>query len=340
MKVVIIISLLLTLFALFSPFVVLGRAQGLTEPEIVEDKAEAPAHKEEVMPYHSVIADTGNDVNVLMGLEPVVMDIEEYLVGVVAGEMPADFEPQALRAQAVAARTYTLHKMWVEPSANHDADVCTDASCCKAYLGENELRDLWGEDFDENIAKIELAVWETQGVYMVYDNEPVLAVFHSSSAGATENSGNVWNRDVPYLVSVQSPENGEEVTNFVTTVEFSYEEFEDIFLQNYPDAYFSEDTSQWVTDIVYSDSGRINSVTVGDIEILGTQLRNIYSLRSTAVSVAMGAKGVVFTVTGYGHGVGMSQYGANCLAKEGKTWREILQWYYTGIEFDTLLDSI
>lgn len=340
MKVVVIIALLLTLFALFSPFVVLGRAEGFKEPEVLTDKTEEPVNKPEKQPYESVIVDTGNDVNVLMGDETVTMDIEEYLVGVVAGEMPADFEAEALRAQAVAARTYTLHKLWVEPSANHDADVCTDASCCKAFLGETELQDLWGDDFDENMAKIELAVWETQGVYMVYDSEPVLAVFHSSSAGATENSGNVWNHDVPYLVSVESPESSEEVTNFVTTVEISYEEFEDIFLENYPDAEFPEDTSEWVRDIVYSDSGRINTITVGGVEILGTELRNIYSLRSTAVSVAMGAKGVVFTVTGYGHGVGMSQYGANCMAKEGKNWQEILRWYYTGIEFDTLLDSI
>lgn len=279
-------------------------------------------------------------VNVLMNGEIVEMELEKYIVGVVAGEMPVSFEDEALKAQAVAARTYTLHKMWIEPSANHGGDVCTDAACCKAYADESVLREKWGEDYDENIAKITAAVWDTEGVYMVYNGEPVLAVFHSSSAGATENSGNVWNKDVPYLVSVESPENSDSVTNYVSTTEIGFDEFINIFMQKYPEASFSEDKQSWITDVVYSESGRINTVVVGGIEIRGTELRELYSLRSTAVSVAMGANGVVFISTGYGHGVGMSQYGANKMAQDGSDWREILCWYYTGIGFSTLVPTV
>ena len=337
MKVVIIIAVLLVLFAVFSPLVVLNMKE---EPRFIEEEQEEQESVDTEIEKHEILQNTGCNVNVLMGDETVTMDIEEYLVGVVAGEMPVSFEVEALRAQAVAARTYTLHKLWVEPSANHDADVCTDPACCKAYADEESLRESWGGDFEINHAKIVAAVWETQGTYMVYDDEPVLAVFHSSSSGATENSGNVWNRDIPYLVSVTSPEDADEVKDYISTTEISYGEFKEIFLQKYPDAQFSDDTDTWITDIVYSESGRINSAVVGGVAVRGTEIRGLYGLRSTAVSVAMGAKGVVFTATGYGHGVGMSQYGANCMAQEGKTWQEILKWYYSGIEFSSLLYTI
>ena len=340
MKVVIIAAILLTVFAMLTPCLVLGAP---LEQEIEPDTQYTPENTErpESNTAHETLTPvSGCDVNVLMGDETVVMDIEKYLVGVVAGEMPVTFEEEALKAHAAAARTYTLYKLWVEPSDNHDADVCTDPGCCKAYSDETMLREKWGDEFEANIAKIEMAVWETQGMYMVYDGEPVLAVFHSSSSGATENSGNVWNRDVPYLVSVLSPEGSDEVTNYITTTEVSYDEFKNTVLENYPEADFSSSEQDWVTDIVYSESGRINSAVIGGVEIPGTEIRSMFSLRSTAVSVAMGAKGVVFTVTGYGHGVGMSQYGANCLAKEGKTWQEILRWYYSGVDFASMLTSI
>lgn len=339
MKAVLITATLLTLFAICCPLVTLDIPY---EPEKTDDaqKVEKVEGDNEWTDTEKNVQNTEFTVNVLLGDETVTMDLEEYLIGVVAGEMPVSFEEEALKAQAVAARTYTLYKLWVEPSVKHDADVCTDPNCCKAYSAEAELREKWGDDFEKNMTKIEMAVWNTQGVYMVYESEPILAVFHSSSSGATENSGNVWNRDLPYLVSVESPESGDEINNYVTTTEISYSEFKSIFTEEYPDAKFTEETEEWVKNIEYSESGRINSVVIGETEISGTELRSLYKLRSTAVSIAMGANGVVFTVTGYGHGVGMSQYGANCLAQQGKSWREILQWYYTGVDFADMIGNV
>lgn len=280
------------------------------------------------------------EISVLMGDETVKMDIEEYLVGVVAGEMPFSFEDEAIKAQAVAARTYTLYKLQVEPSVNHDADVCTNPACCKAYADEAALREKWGVDYDDNITRIRALVWSTRGTYMVYEDEPVLAVFHSSSSGMTESSGNVWNEDLPYLSAVESPEGADSVRNYVSVTEIESEDFKLRFLKDNPEAQFSENRDEWVTDIVYSDSGRINSLKIGGVKIRGTELRSIYGLRSTAAEIKVGESSVTFVVTGYGHGVGLSQYGANTMAKEGSSWQEILQWYYTGIDFETLLGTI
>ncbi len=280
------------------------------------------------------------EITVLMGNNAVKMDIEEYLVGVVAGEMPFSFEDEAIKAQAVAARTYTLYKLQVEPSANHSEDVCTNPACCKAYADEAALREKWGDDYDDNIARIRALVWSTRGTYMVYEDEPVLAVFHSSSSGMTESSGNVWNEDLPYLSAVESPEGSDSVRNYVSVTEMEHDDFKLRFLKDNPDAYFPDDRDEWVTDIVYSDSGRINSLKIGGVKIRGTELRSIYGLRSTAAEIEVGESSVIFVVTGYGHGVGLSQYGANTMAKEGSNWQEILQWYYTGIEFETLLGTI
>lgn len=278
-------------------------------------------------------------VDVLMGDKTVTMDLEEYLLGVVAGEMPPTFEEDALKAQAVAARTYTLYKLLVSPSTNHEADVCTDPTCCKAYSDETTLREKWGDEYDANMAKIASAVWRTSGEYMIYNNEPVLAVFHSSSSGATENSENVWNQGLPYLVSVSSPETSDEVKNYITTTNITHEDFCDTFRAQYPDADFSSEPSGWICDIVRSDSGRINTVTIGGVTVKGTELRSVFSLRSTAVEIEVTDTDIVFTVSGYGHGVGMSQYGANIMAKEGKTYRDILSWYYTGVGFAKISEA-
>ena len=332
MKAKIIIAALVAFFAVFSPVAL--------NTDGVNTKAEQSVKEEKVKDDASgelEISDgTGVTVKVFDGDDVLEMELETYITGVVAGEMPVSFEEEALKAQAVAARTYTLYRMWKEPAAEHEGDVCTDAACCKAFADEEALRAKWGEDFDKNMAKIRLSVWETEGIYMVYENEPVLAVFHSSSSGATENSGNVWNRNVPYLVSVASPEGEENVANYISTEEISYEAFEEIFTKEYPDARFSADKEGWITDIVYSESGRINTLCVGGVKIRGTQLRKIFGLRSTSVEIKFTETGLFFTVTGYGHGVGMSQYGANTMAQNGSGWREILCWYYSGIEFSTL----
>ncbi len=259
----------------------------------------------------------------------------QYLSGVVAAEMPANFQTEALAAQAVAARTYALYKMLSTEKA-HDADVCGDYTCCAAYMDEESLREKWGDDFSENMQKITDAIRETDGLYLAYCGEPALAVFHSSSDGMTESCSQVWGQDLPYLQSVATPETSEDVPDFKETVLIAPEEFKRLFLEKYPQADFSGEPKGWITDIEYSDSGRVKSLSVGGVTVTGSEFRLMYSLRSANMELEASELGVSVTTSGYGHGVGMSQYGANVLASRGDSFQEILAAYYPGTELFTV----
>ena len=265
----------------------------------------------------------------------VELSVEEYLQGVLRGEMPAAFHMEALKAQAVAERTYLYYQMAAGAKGSHPrADVCTDPACCTAYLTEEAAREKWGVAFEECNEKILEAVAATDGQVMYYGGEPIMAVFHSSSAGMTATSGEVWTADLPYLVSVESPESADNVPNYYSVNTFTAEEFRERLSAVYPTAKWEEKVSGWVGDVVRTDTGRVESATIGGVEVSGQELRRIFSLRSTSFSIDVGEEDITFRVTGYGHGVGMSQYGANTLAQEGKSWQEILQWYYTGITIE------
>lgn len=252
------------------------------------------------------------------------MDMEEYIVGVVAAEMPASFELEALKAQAVAARTYTIYK---SSSQDHEADVCTDSTHCQAYLTDDQMRENWGDGYDTYLEKIRTAVSETSGEYLTYEGEPVMAVFHSMGGGNTENSADVWGQSVPYLVSVSSP--GEEVAeNYNTTLTITFDEFKTKILSAHPEASISSPMD--ISEPVLTEGGHVKSMIIGGASVSGTELRSLFSLRSTMFSLSFSDNNVTFSVTGYGHGVGMSQYGANAMAKEGKTYQEILSHYYSG----------
>ena len=266
------------------------------------------------------------------GEKNVTMTMAEYLPGVVRGEMPAAFEMEALKAQAVAERTYACYRKNQQRKAVHpDADVCLDSTCCAAYLSEEAAKEKWGGDFDEYEARIRQAVKETDGQVVLYDDQPIMAVFHSSSAGHTAGSGDVWTGEVPYLVSVTTPEGGEDVPNYYSVVSLSPEEFKTKFSAAYPQADFSGEPSAWLKNMDRTAADRVASVTVGGVEVSGGEIRRLLGLRSTCFTEEIKDGELVFHVTGYGHGVGMSQYGANVLAKEGKTYEEILKWYYTGV---------
>ena len=259
------------------------------------------------------------------------LTMAEYLWRVVAAEMPASFETEALRAQAVTARTYTLYQMGIGQNPNHpDADMCTDISCCQAYLSPEEAAERWGDQAAQWGEKIARAVSDTDGQAILYQGEPIDAVFFSSAAGRTLDAVEVWGGSVPYLTSVESPE-GEEVPNYRTTVAVPVEEFQTVFLTQYPDADLSGAPGTWFRNAVPTSSGGVDTVEVGGVTVKGTALRTMFGLRSASFSVAADDTAVTFSVTGYGHGVGMSQYGANAMAKAGSTWREILTHYYTGV---------
>ncbi|NLL38973.1 MAG: stage II sporulation protein D [Clostridiales bacterium] len=349
MKIIIAFSVLMVIFIMLLPvFVVKGvhaehdiSIQAVeTEPVLSPEVSSEPAAVSPNPAAPSRGVDTTTMVKLKTGDSVVTLTMYDYLVGVVAAEMPASFYEEALKAQAVAARTYTYYKM-LNGSNHSDADVCDNCNCCKAYFSYEALREKWGEKYDYYIGIISKAVADTDGLCVTYEDEPILAAFHSSSPGYTENSESVWHSPLPYLVSVESPENGNTVPNFYTEVIVSFEEFKSTVKKSYPLAVFDTDQEGWISDAEYSDSGRIIKVRVGGVEMTGTELRGLFELRSTAVRWSVGNEYICFEVTGYGHGVGMSQYGANEFAKNGADFFDILSYYYRGTSVKSylMLDS-
>lgn len=252
------------------------------------------------------------------------MNMEDYLIGVVAAEMPAAFEVEALKAQSVAARTYTIYKA---NSTDHKETVCTNPGHCQAYLTQEQMQTNWGNDYDMYYKKIKDAVYSTQGEYITYNSEPIMAVFHSMGGGQTENSADVWGTHVPYLISVDSP-GEEDAVNYHSSLSLTFEEFKNSIISHYPDANISSYLD--VSKPTLTDGGHVKSIIIGSVTIPGTKIRQIFNLRSTKFDIFFNENNVTFSVTGYGHGVGMSQYGANAMARMGKNYKEILAHYYHG----------
>lgn len=274
-----------------------------------------------------LVREASEMVTVLHEGEIMHMDRLSYLVGVVAAEMPAAFPSEALKAQAVAARTYTEY--CAAACRHSQAQICTNSGCCQAWMGEETLRERWGADYEKYHAIILSAVRDTAGQRLDYMGQPVFAAFHSSSPGATESSGQIWN-ETPYLVSVYSPETPERMPELISYVRVAALDFRDTLLSAYPEMDLSGPEESWIAETVHCESGRVDSIRIGGVEVPGTRLRQLFSLRSTAFEIDYDGMDFVFTVAGFGHGVGMSQYGAKLLAEEGLDYTAILAHYYPG----------
>ena len=275
--------------------------------------------------------DGDTPLTVLQDGKVVKTTMARWLPGVVAAEMPASFEPEALKAQAVAARTYILERAENPPENHPECAVFDDPACCCAWRSEAALRESWGAEAAGNLRRIHAAVTATDGAVLTYAGTPIRAVFHSSSAGQTESSAALWGA-LPYLVSVSSPETAADVPNFQSEVTVSPEDVRKAVLEADPACVLQEDPTQWLGETALDDSGRVASLTIGSTTLSGAQVRQLFDLRSTAFTAEYTEGVFRFTVTGYGHGVGMSQYGANVLAQQGRTYEEILAHYYPGTE--------
>lgn len=275
-------------------------------------------------------ADSDITVRVLMGGDVKELALDDYLFGVVAAEMPASFEPEALKAQAVAARTYTLYQLQIG-GAHENADVCTDSTCCSAYSSPEELEIKWGEDAGEYAQKIWNAVSGTSGEVLFYDGKLIDAVFHSSSSEETQSALEVWGSDVAYLQCV--PTYGEEEsTRFYGQAVFTQDDFKSLFLDAFPQADFSGPAEDWLGNIAYNDAGAVDSCRIGDVAVSGVTVRRLFSLQSTRFDYMVDNGNIILSTEGYGHGVGMSQYGANAMAKDSYDYIDILTHYYTGVQ--------
>lgn len=259
------------------------------------------------------------------------LELEEYLVGVVRAEMPASFEVEALKAQAVAARTYTIYKMMSGGNHAPAADICTDSACCQAYLGAAAAAENWGDQAAAYEEKVSQAVADTAGQVILYGGQPILAVFHAASSGLTREAGEVWSSDLPYLRAVPSVEAGAEIPNYYSRAEVSAAVFREKVLAAYSGADLSGSPGGWLKNAVTDAAGNVKTVEVGGIAVRGSALRALLGLRSACFTWEVQDGNLVFFVTGYGHGVGLSQHGANQMAKEGAGWREILLHYYTDV---------
>lgn len=254
------------------------------------------------------------------------LNIEDYLVGVVAGEVPVYFEEEALKAQAVAARTYALKQK--NNNSNHEYDV-TATTSSQVYKTDDELKKQWLNNYDEYIDKIKKAVNDTQGEFISYNNDPIYAFFFSTSNGYTENNVNVFGQDLPYLQSVDSSFDLKENKNAISTKDFSIEEFYSLLGLNY-----SNDLK--ISIISKSETGRILNLKVNDIDFKGRDFQKKLSLRSNDFEIKRENDRIKITTKGFGHGVGLSQYGANALAKQKKNYKEILNYYYKNTKIEKL----
>ena len=261
------------------------------------------------------------------------LNIDEYLYGVVSSEMPADFEIEALKAQAVVARTYTIYQCIYNVGKHENADICDDSTCCQAWITKEDRMARWDANIAENNwNKIVEAVDATSGKIITYNGEPINAFFHSNSGGITESSLNIWGGiDYPYLKSVETA--GEDgYTQYASEATFTKEELLTKIKETYPDCVIDYTQENCIQILEYTTSGRVKTIKFGNKEIAGTEARTILGLRSTNFSFSINGDNITFSVTGYGHGVGMSQTGADSMAKSGSTYEEIIKHFYTGVE--------
>ncbi len=252
------------------------------------------------------------------------INLEDYIIGVVAAEMPASFESEALKAQAIAARTYAMYK---KETRNLEYDLIMGTKD-QAYKNNQTLLAQWGLNFFKYYLKIREAVIDTQGKVLTYDGQVINAFYFSMSNGYTENSELVFKQDLPYLNSVPSSWDNESIENYRYTTTISREDF-------CSSLEVSCDTIT-IINIERSNSNRILNITINDKTFSGTEVRTKLGLRSTDFDMEISSNEIKITTRGYGHGVGMSQYGANGMAKEGYSYEEILKHYYQNTEISVL----
>ena len=264
---------------------------------------------------------------VLIDGQIVQMEMDKYLVGVVLAEMPASFDPEALKAQAVVARTYALRRC-KECDRHKEGAVCTDHTCCQAYISISDYLESRGDPFD--VEKITQAVLGTSGEVLTYAGALADATYFSCSGGRTEDAAAVWGSDIPYLQAVDSP--GEEgAAVYTDTVYFTADEFQSALGQT-----LSGSPKSWLGTMTRSDGGGVATMMIGGKSYTGVQLRSLLGLNSTAFTMEVKEGNIAVTTKGKGHRVGMSQYGADAMAVTGSTYEQILQHYYQGTVIDKM----
>lgn len=261
------------------------------------------------------------------------LNLDEYLYGVVSAEMPASFEKEALKAQSIVARTYTIYKIIHNAGKHQEADICDDSGCCQDWISKEDRLNKWDEkERESNWNKIVSAVKETKGKIITYNGEPINAFFHSNSGGSTEAPINVWGGSgYPYLQTVQT--SGEEAyTQYKSEVNMQKQELIDKIKSKYQDFSINFEEENAIQILEYTKGNRVKTIKIGNKNLSGVEVRSIFGLKSANFEVKIDGDNIIFSVIGYGHGVGMSQTGADSLAKQGKNCEEIITHFYIGVE--------
>ena len=259
------------------------------------------------------------------------VNLDDYLCNVVSAEMPASYEKEALKAQAIVARTYTIYKILNKKHEN--ADICDDSTCCQAWISKEDRLSKWEESQREgNWNKICECVKETQGKIVTYENKPIDAFFHSNSGGITELPVNVWGgTGYPYLQSVET--SGEEAyTQYSSEVTLTKEQLLNKLKEKYEDIAIDFSNNDDIKIMEYTEGTRVKTIKFGNHELSGVETRTLLGLKSTNFEVKIDEDNIKFSVKGYGHGVGMSQTGADSMAKQGSKAEDIIKHFYTGVE--------
>lgn len=260
--------------------------------------------------------------------EVIELSLDDYIKGVLVGEVPATYEDEAIKAQAIVARTYTLYKLYNSSYAHENADMCDDVNHCQAYKSKEYAFKCWEDEAETKWNKIENAVKSTSDQVIKYKGNLINAFFHAHSGGMTEDVKFVWGREeIPYLKSVESNEG----YDYADRVVYTKNDFFDILKNKYQD--FDVSLNNYSIDELTS-SGRVDKMTICNKTLLGTEIRSLFGLRSTYFSLEEDGENMVFTTKGYGHGVGMSQEGANYMALQGKKCEDIIKHYYTDVSID------
>ena len=263
--------------------------------------------------------------------------LDEYLYGVVSAEMPASFEKEALKAQAVVARTYTIYKIQNNVNKHQEASICDESTCCQAWISKEDRFARWEENTRQsNWDKIVEAVDSTKGKIITYEGKPINAFFHSNSGGKTETTINVWGGDgYPYLKSVTT--SGEDnYSQYASEVILNREEFINKIKQSHSNFEIDFSKEDCIKILEYTEANRVKKVKMGNIELSGVEVRTLIGLKSANFKIDIEDNNIKFSVIGYGHGVGMSQTGADSMAKQGSNFEQIIKHFYTGVEIVNL----
>lgn len=324
----------ITLF-LFSLFVLILIIPTLIViPSVKESKIEEdiPQEEEKVVMQES---ESSSPVSVAVmrhqSNEVKEIPLEDYVIGVVAAEMGADFEMEALKAQGIAARTYIVNHLLTK--ANQENVSVSDTTSDQVYKDEEELRKAWGSNYHEKLKKLTDAVYATEGKIITYQNAPIFPAYFSTSNGFTENSEDYWGNELPYLRSVKS-EWDEVSPKFLDQRTFTTEEVAQKLNVGLPKG------AAISLEIIRTQSERVSELKIADHSFTGREIREKLDLQSSDFEIEQNNGHLIFTTRGFGHGIGMSQYGANGMAKEGKEYQDIIKYYYQDVEISTLTETV